>query len=67
MKIRVKNFAWQTGYGAFSFGLSELPRLIRYVEQQEDHHHKVPFREEILALLQEHGIEPDPRDPEWLD
>jgi REP element-mobilizing transposase RayT len=32
------DFAWQTGYGAFSVGASELDRVAAYVANQERHH-----------------------------
>jgi REP element-mobilizing transposase RayT len=54
MKVQahgVPEFAWQAGYGAFSLGLSQLPALIRYIDQQEQHHRKRSFKEELLELL----------------
>jgi len=44
-------FEWQAGYGAFSVGQSQLPKLIEYIDNQEEHHRKVGFREEYLRLL----------------
>jgi REP element-mobilizing transposase RayT len=31
-------FAWQEGYGAFSYGHSQLDTIIRYIRNQEKHH-----------------------------
>jgi REP element-mobilizing transposase RayT len=31
-------FAWQSGYGAFSVSKSDVPRIIAYIERQEEHH-----------------------------
>ncbi|MHB9134373.1 MAG: IS200/IS605 family transposase [Armatimonadota bacterium] len=54
-------FAWQPGYGAFSVDESRLEELIKYVENQEAHHHTVTFQEEYLRFLQEYHVEYDER------
>lgn len=33
----------------------------RYIETQEEHHRRKPFQEELIALLNAHGIEYDER------
>ncbi len=33
-------FSWQAGYGAFSYAKSEVPQVIRYIQNQEEHHRK---------------------------
>ncbi|MEK6281120.1 MAG: transposase [Acidobacteriota bacterium] len=58
---RLRNFAWQEGYGAFSVSKSEEGRVVRYISNQEDHHRKRTFKEELVALLEKHGIEYDKR------
>jgi REP element-mobilizing transposase RayT len=58
---KLKKFSWQSGYGAFSVGPSDLPALRRYIEAQEAHHAKHSFQEEFLALLKKYGIEYDER------
>ena len=45
------NFAWQVGYGAFSYGRSQLSQVIEYICRQEEHHRKRTFREEYEELL----------------
>jgi len=55
------DFSWQAGYAAFSVGQSEISRVRRYVESQEEHHKRISFRDELLTILREHGIEPDER------
>jgi hypothetical protein len=52
---------WQDGYGAFSYSIKAKDRLIEYVKNQEEHHKKVTFKEEYIALLKEHKIEFDDR------
>jgi REP element-mobilizing transposase RayT len=50
---------WQEGYGAFTYSIKEKQRLIEYVKNQEEHHKKVTFRDEYIALLKEHQIQFD--------
>ena len=56
-----RNFRWQEGYGAFSFGQSDLLGLKHYVATQKEHHVKWTFKEELISLLEENGIEYDER------
>jgi putative transposase len=44
-------FSWQEGYGAFSYGHSQLKTIIRYIQNQEEHHSRRSFRNEYLTLL----------------
>lgn len=54
----LKHFAgWQDGYAAFTCSYKDKDRLINYIKNQEEHHKKVSFKEELVALLEEHGIE----------
>jgi putative transposase len=55
------DFAWQEGYGAFSVSQSNVHQVATYIEQQPQHHKKLTFEEEFIALLERHGIEYDPR------
>lgn len=50
-------FRWQEGYGAFSYSKRDVPRVIRYILNQEAHHAKRPFREEYLEMLRKNDIE----------
>jgi len=50
---------WQEGYGAFTYSIKEKDKLTEYVKNQEEHHKVITFKEEFIALLQEHGIEFD--------
>lgn len=54
-------FAWQEKYGAFSVSVSQLDNIIRYIKGQAEHHQKMTFQEEFLALLKKHRIEYDER------
>ena len=50
-------FAWQEGYGAFSYGHSQLDTIVRYIENQEKHHRRRSFRDEYLTLLRKFEID----------
>jgi REP element-mobilizing transposase RayT len=54
-------FGWQVGYAAFSVSKSHEEQVKRYIGNQEKHHRKVTFQEELLAFLKKHPIEYDPR------
>lgn len=54
-------FSWQAGYGAFSYSKSQVPNVIRYIQNQEKHHQKMTFEEEYLTLLKTHLVEYDER------
>ncbi|MCE5331467.1 MAG: IS200/IS605 family transposase [Bacteroidales bacterium] len=51
--------AWQVGYASFTYSFSDKDKLIEYVKNQETHHHKKTFREELIELLNEHQVEFD--------
>jgi REP element-mobilizing transposase RayT len=53
-----RSFDWQDGYAAFTIGISQLQTTIRYIENQEKHHARETFDEELLRMLRRHGIEP---------
>ncbi len=54
-------FAWQKGYGAFSVSSSNVPAVIKYIDNQEAHHRKRSFEDEFIALLRKHGVPYDPK------
>jgi putative transposase len=49
-------FAWQEGYGAFSYSLGHIKRVFNYIMNQEEHHKTVSFKKEYKALLEEFEI-----------
>ena len=49
-------FSWQEGYGAFSYGHSQLDAIIRYIQNQEKHHRRRSFKDEYLAWLKKFEI-----------
>ena len=54
-------FAWQSGYGAFSIGFSQLDAVRAYIAAQEEHHRKTSFQDEFRQLLRRYDIEFDER------
>jgi REP element-mobilizing transposase RayT len=56
-----RSFAWQSGYGAFSIGVSQVDDTIAYISSQKKHHRRRTFQDEFLAFLNKHRIEYDPR------
>jgi putative transposase len=56
-------FAWQAGFGAFSYSKSDLPKVINYIKNQKEHHKKFSFKEEYLKILK--GFEVD-FNPEYI-
>jgi REP element-mobilizing transposase RayT len=57
----VGNFTWQEGFGAFSYGKSQIPDVANYIETQEQHHEKRTFKEEYFEFLKLYNIEYDER------
>jgi len=55
------DFQWQAGYANFSVSQSNLEEVRKYVEQQEVHHRKLAFQDELRWLLRKHDIEFDER------
>jgi REP element-mobilizing transposase RayT len=54
-------FGWQVKYGAFSVSVSQLDKTIEYIQGQAEHHRKMTFQEEFLALLRKHRVIYDER------
>jgi len=54
-------FSWQEGFGAFSYSRSQLGTVIRYIENQQQHHAKKSFRAEYIGLLERFGVDYDLR------
>lgn len=46
----IDEFGWQVGYGAFSVGPRQVPRVARYIRDQERHHRELSFDEELERL-----------------
>jgi len=53
---KMRSFAWQEGYGAFSVGVSGVDATVAYIRNQAAHHRTRSFREEFVAMLKKHGF-----------
>ena len=51
------SFAWQEGYGAFSYSKSHVDAVIRYIQNQEAHHKKETFLDEYRNFLKAFEID----------
>jgi len=60
-KFIAGKFAWQDGFGAFSYSKSHIRDVVSYIINQPVHHKKKTFREEYLMLLQKFEIDYDER------
>jgi REP element-mobilizing transposase RayT len=49
-------FQWQTGYGEFSYSHSQIDDVIKYINNQEEHHTKITFKEEYISLLEQNCV-----------
>ena len=56
-------FSWQEGYGAFSYGHSQIETVYNYILNQEKHHEKRTFREEYIGFLKKFEV---PYDEKYL-
>ncbi|TAE23412.1 MAG: IS200/IS605 family transposase [Cytophagales bacterium] len=54
-------FEWQTGYGAFSYGHSQIDDVVKYIQNQEEHHRKRTFLEEYTLFLDKFNVPYDER------
>ena len=67
-RLTKEHFEWQTGYGAFSYGQSQVEAVKNYIANQYEHHKKQNFREEYLAFLDAFQIDYDSSYLfDWLD
>jgi putative transposase len=56
MKSNVRGFAWQDGYAGISVSPSQLPTVRNYIANQEEHHRRRTFDDELLTLLEKAGV-----------
>ena len=54
-------FYWQDGYGIFSVNPRQVNEVVKYIDNQKEHHQKLTFKEELLAFLKKYGVEYDER------
>ncbi len=56
-KFLHSHFQWQQGYGAFSYSRESVDRIVRYINNQPEHHKKISFKSEYFDLLKEFEID----------
>ncbi len=54
-------FSWQEGFGAFSYGKSQITRIAEYIAGQKYHHSKRNFHDEYIEFLRLYEIDYDER------
>ena len=52
-----RQFGWQNGYGAFSVSQSKGAIVVKYIQNQEEHHKKMLFVDELKMFLREYDVE----------
>ena len=50
-------FGWGRGYGVFSVSESGVAEVSRYIANQEEHHRKRDFIEELKLFVERYGLE----------
>jgi len=56
-KLCKGKFAWQEGYGGFTYSRSQLENVCNYIQNQERHHEKSTFKEEYVQFLKKYAID----------
>lgn len=54
-----RKFQWQEGYGAFSNSNSQIDSVVKYINNQKEHHRKKSFKEEYLNILKDYSVNYD--------
>jgi putative transposase len=60
-RVLHRTFAWQSGYAAFSVSESNVDAVAKYIGNQQEHHRRVTFQEELIALLERSHVHYDER------
>lgn len=56
-KFSKNYFNWQEGFGAFSYGHSQMNDVYQYIMNQKQHHKIKSFKEEYIDLLKKFQID----------
>ncbi|MBR6446397.1 MAG: IS200/IS605 family transposase [Prevotella sp.] len=49
-------FSWQSGFGAFSYSRSLVEPVVKYIENQKEHHRSITFQEELAEMFEKAGV-----------
>ncbi len=55
----VPDFYWQSGYGVFAVSQSHVDVLVKYIDNQMEHHKTKTFKEEFREFLEKYQIKYD--------
>ena len=58
---QVSELGWQEGYAAFTVSASAKAAVQACIACQEEHRHRLSFREELVEFLQKSGVDHDER------
>ena len=56
-KLTRWKFEWQDDFYSVSIGMSQLDNLRKYIRNQEQHHQKISFQEELDSLVEEYKLQ----------
>ena len=54
-------FEWQAGFGGFSYSISQIDTVAKYIHNQQKHHKTKTFIEEYLGFLEKFQVPFDER------
>lgn len=57
--LTTARFEWQRGFGAFSYSKTAVDKVIKYIQNQEEHHKKQNFIAEYKAFLDKFEVDYD--------
>ena len=60
-EIKLREFAWQEGYGAFTVSPTARAQVQKYIANQAEHHRVKSFREELVEFLNSAGVKYEDR------
>jgi REP element-mobilizing transposase RayT len=49
-------FRWQEGFGAFSYGRSQIDNVVRYIMNQKEHHARQSYLDEYIEFLKKYDV-----------
>jgi len=54
-------FEWQAGFGGFSYSVSQIDSVVKYINNQKIHHQKKTFIQEYMEFLEKFKVPFDER------
>ncbi|KQO29717.1 transposase [Flavobacterium sp. Leaf82] len=57
--LTTHKFAWQEGYGVFSYSKPHIDAVYKYIANQEEHHKKQNFKDEYSSFLDKYNVKFD--------